>query len=141
MADEQVSTPATPATPATPDPTPTPAQLAAAAPDPTPAPSTPATPATVATADDQAVHPDLVTHSSSVIDYVNAELARHKALLAVVTDVKKGINDLHTDLVTAGEDVVAAEKRVHGYAAEHKLKIVLVVIALAAIGFAVVKFL
>ena len=132
MADEQVSTPVTP------DPTPTPAQLAAAAPDPTPVP---AVPATVATADDQAVHPDLVAHSSSVIDYVNAELAKHKALLAVVTDVKKGINDLHTDLVTAGEDVVAAEKRVHGYAAEHKLKIVLVVIALAAIGFAVVKFL
>jgi len=132
MADEQISTPVTP------DPTPTPAQLAAAAPDPTPVP---ATPATVATADDQAVHPDLVAHSSSVIDYVNAELAKHKALLAVVTDVKKGINDLHTDLVTAGEDVVAAEKRVHGYAAEHKLKIVLVVIALAAIGFAVVKFL
>jgi len=133
MADEQVSTPVTP------DPTPTPAQLAAAAPDPTPDPTP--VPATVATADDQAVHPDLVAHSSSVIDYVNAELAKHKALLAVVTDVKKGINDLHTGLVTAGEDVVAAEKRVHGYAAEHKLKIVLVVIALAAIGFAVVKFL
>jgi len=132
MADEQISTPVTP------DPTPTPAQLAAAAPDPTPVP---AVPATVATADDQAVHPDLVAHSSSVIDYVNAELAKHKALLAVVTDVKKGINDLHTGLVTAGEDVVAAEKRVHGYAVEHKLKIVLVVIALAAIGFAVVKFL
>jgi hypothetical protein len=133
MADEQVSTPATPATP-----DPTPAQLAAAAPDPTPVP---ATPASVATDSDKAVHPDLVAHSSSVIDYVNAELAKHKALLAVVTDVKKGINDLHTDLITAGEDVVAAEKRVHGYAAEHKLKIVLVVIALAAIGFAVVKFL
>jgi hypothetical protein len=101
----------------------------------------PAQPALVSTPADVEVHPELVTHSNNLADYVEAELAKHQALLNLVTDVKNSINKAHSDLVTAGQKVVAKEHQVVGYTSTHKLKAALVAVGVVVVAYVVWKLL
>jgi len=125
MADEQVSTPVTP------DPTPTPAQLAAAAPEATPA------------------NPEVVAHSEGLLSkvakdlensklVVAAEQAKQQALLAVVSDTKAGIDKLHADLTSFTSSIKIEEQKVVSWTETHKTKTALIVIAVAIIAWFVV---